>query len=347
MLKPLKRSALRTMKRLGVYQACRDSAWRQRRLLILCYHGISLDDEHQWDPEFYMSPSDFQRRLELLASGGYTVLPLGTAIEQLYSGTLAPRSVCLTFDDGLFDFQERALPLLERFGFPATVYLTTFYSDFNRPVFNPFTQYVMWKSRRDVVDASSLVGRNVNWSLSTAHGRLAALVTLLRYARENGMSASDKDALAARVAALLDVDYQALVERRLLHILNGEEVARLAARGVDFQLHTHRHCNPHDRAGLTREINDNRARMKEILGMAPMDFCYPSGVCREGYPEWLAELGVRSATTADAALASRDSDIMRLPRVVDSTTLDAVEFEGWLTGASAAIPQRRRHVEVD
>jgi len=347
MLKPLKRGALRTMKHLGVYRACRDSAWRRRRLLILCYHGISLDDEHRWDPQFYMSPADFERRLELLAAGGYTVLPLGQALEQLYAGTLAPRSVCLTFDDGLFDFQERAMPLLEKYGFPATVYLTTYYSDFNRPVFNPFMQYVMWKSERTTVDASALLGRETVWELRSAAGRHAALVTLLQFARARDMSAADKDKLAARVCALLGIDYDALVERRMLHLLTPEEVARLARRGVDFQLHTHRHCNPRDREGLAREIIDNRRRMEEILGESPVDFCYPSGVCRDGYPEWLAELGVRSATTARAALASPDSHIMMLPRVVDSTSLDTLEFEGWLTGVSAAIPQRHWHVEVD
>lgn len=347
MLKRLKRGALRTMKQLGVYHALGNSAWRQRRLLILCYHGISLDDEHEWDAQFYMSPADFEQRLELLAAGGYAVLPLGTALEQLYAGTLGPRSVCLTFDDGLFDFKERAMPLLERYRFPATVYLTTYYSDFNRPVFNPFVKYVMWKSRRGLVDASRLLGGDTTWDLSTETGRQAALVTLVRYARERNMSAAAKDSLAAEVAALLDVDYQALIDRRVLHLLTGDEVAALAARGVDFQLHTHRHCNPRDQEGLAREIIDNRRRMEAILGATPVDFCYPSGVWRAGYPQWLAELGVRSATTARAALASPESDIMLLPRVVDSASLNELEFEGWLTGASAAIPHRKWHVEVD
>lgn len=347
MLKHLKRGALRTMKHVGVYRAIAHSAWRQRRLLILCYHGISLDDEHQWDPQFYMSPADFERRLTLLAAGGCTVLPLGEALERLYAGTLQPRSVCLTFDDGLFDFQERAMPLLDRFGFPATVYLTTFYSDFNRPVFNPFVQYVMWKAQRGAVDASALFGRATKWDLRTVEGRHAALVTLVEHARANAMSAADKDRLAADVARFLGVDYEALVNRRVLHLLTPDEVAKLAARGVDFQMHTHRHCNPRDRDGLMREIIDNRQRMQEILGAEPVDFCYPSGVCRDGYPGWLAELGVRSATTARAALASRASPIMMLPRVVDSASLDDLEFEGWLTGVSAAIPQRVWHVEVD
>lgn len=54
----------------GALSICRDSAWRQRRLLILCYHGVSLDDEHLWNPELYVSPNRFEGRLRMIAEGG-------------------------------------------------------------------------------------------------------------------------------------------------------------------------------------------------------------------------------------------------------------------------------------
>ena len=40
-------------------------------------------------------------------------------------GGMAGRPVVLTFDDGYADFHERALPLLVRYGFPATLFVTT------------------------------------------------------------------------------------------------------------------------------------------------------------------------------------------------------------------------------
>jgi hypothetical protein len=40
-------------------------------------------------------------------------------------GGMAGRPVVLTFDDGYADFHERALPLLARYGFPATLFVTT------------------------------------------------------------------------------------------------------------------------------------------------------------------------------------------------------------------------------
>jgi hypothetical protein len=46
----------------------------------------------------------------------------------------------------------------------------------------------------------------------------------------------------------------------------------------------------------------------------------------------LRELGVRSATTCDAGLASSRSEPLLLPRVLDGEQVTAVEFEAWLCG---------------
>jgi hypothetical protein len=128
----VKRRVLGASSRLGILRGIRDSAWRQRRLLILCYHSISIDDEHEWSGTYSMAPAVLESRLRMLRDGRYNVLPLDEACAGLYEGTLPPRSVALTFDDGMFDFHARAWPLLQRFGFPATVYLTTYYSDYGK-----------------------------------------------------------------------------------------------------------------------------------------------------------------------------------------------------------------------
>ena len=143
----VKRRVLGASSRLGILDGVRDSKWRQRRLLILCYHSISIDDEHEWSGTYSMSPDVLESRLRMLRDGGYNVLPLDEAIRRLYERTLPPRSVVLTFDDGMYDFHARARPLLQQYGFPATVYLTTFYSEYRKPIFGLFCSYVLWRAR--------------------------------------------------------------------------------------------------------------------------------------------------------------------------------------------------------
>jgi hypothetical protein len=110
---------------------------------------------------------------------------------------------------------------------------------------------------------------------------------------------------------------------------------------VDIQLHTHRHRTPNDRALFLRELVDNRARIDPIRDGSARHFCYPSGVYRPEFLPWLEEAGVVSATTCDPGLASRKSEPLLLPRLVDSSFLSPLDVEGWLTGMSAFFMPRK------
>ena len=71
-----KRRVLGASSRIGLLSGIRDSRWRQRRLMILCYHSISIDDEHQWSGTYSMSPETLESRLRMLRDGRYNVLSL-------------------------------------------------------------------------------------------------------------------------------------------------------------------------------------------------------------------------------------------------------------------------------
>jgi peptidoglycan/xylan/chitin deacetylase (PgdA/CDA1 family) len=87
---------------------------------ILFYHRVSDDD----DP-LAVSPRRFAEQMELLARAGFAVVDLAGAVELLEAGTAPPDVVALNFDDGFRDVGENALPVLERLGFKATVFLPT------------------------------------------------------------------------------------------------------------------------------------------------------------------------------------------------------------------------------
>jgi len=330
--------------RAGVFNLVRDSRWRQQRLLILAYHGVSLEDEHEWNPGLYMSPAKFASRLASLEQGGYTVLPLSAALAALDAGRLPPRAVALTFDDGYYDFYVKVFPLLQQRHLPATVYLTTYYSEYNRPIFRLVCSYMLWKARDSgSLNMQPLTGENRFLPLATEASRDAAVTAIAKMADRDGLSAQDKDAVAERLAGLIGVDYAQLRAKRILHLMNSAEVAELAAQSVDFQLHTHRHSNPHDAESLRREIHDNRVRIERLTSQPALHFCYPSGYYEDALLPWLQSEHVVSATTCDPGLVTAESARLQLPRFVDTQGVSTVKFEGWLSGAAALLPGRRSY----
>lgn len=93
-------------------------------LRILTYHRVN--ERHPGD-RMTVHPDMFLLQMECLAASGRPVLPLSEAAARL-SGVgpaLSPGAVALTFDDGYRDNLESAAPVLERFGFSATVFLVT------------------------------------------------------------------------------------------------------------------------------------------------------------------------------------------------------------------------------
>lgn len=342
MLKKLKQAALIGLKTLGVFTLTQNSAWRRNRLLILAYHGLSLEDEHLWNPDLFMSPDYFRNRIRLLKKRGCAVLPLGEAIRRLYANDLPEKCVSLTFDDGYYDFYKVALPILKEFDFHATLYLTTSYVHYNRPVFEEICSYLLWKGRNTTLDLSQVIGRSEKLDLSCDAARAIALDHLIGFARRRKLSLEEKDALATNLSRRLKIDYDALCAKRILHLLNPVEVGQLAAAGVDIQLHTHRHRSPLNRQFFRQEIEDNRNSILEMTGSWARHFCYPSGNFNDDLVAWLREMKITTATTCDPGLATHNSNPRLLPRLVDTTPLSPIEFEGWLTGVSSALPRRRR-----
>jgi|SRR5579862_2084879 len=332
MKRTLKRATLQLLKSAGVFRLVRESEWRRRRLLILCYHGISQEDEHRWRPGLYLQPAQLEERLRFLRQDKYNVLPLGHALQLLKTHELPPRSVTITFDDGTYDFFSRAYPLLQKYGVPATVYQTTYYSERQLPVFNLICSYLLWKRRDSLIEKGDELGLKPPLDLRSEAKRRQIVQLLIDNCDKQRLDAWQRNEVAASLAELLGLDYAQILAKRILQLMNAQEISQLAQQGVDFQLHTHRHCMPQDRLLFEREINDNRGSLKKSVDVPAVHFCYPSGVHGKEFLPWLAEASVISATTCDVGLATADTNPLVLPRMVDSSGRTLLEFEAWLTG---------------
>jgi len=332
--KTLKSTALSTLRSAGVFSLAKQSGWRKQRLLILCYHGLSLLDEHEWLPHLFITPEAFRQRLACLRQMNANILPLEEGLTRLWSGSLPATSVVITFDDGFVDFLRHGVPALAEFGFPATLYLTTHYMKHRLPIVNLVLDYFLWKSKRSSVRFPE-EGIETEMPAYSYADRQKVVWEILRAADERKLDTAGKGELAESIAKQLGIDYQQILDRRLLQILRPDEVSDLARRGIDIQLHTHRHRSPMPRELFVREIQDNRDEIYEVTGKNPVHFCYPSGYYSSDFFPWLKECGVRSATTCERGLAARGTEPLLLPRVLDDSTTGLLRFQSVVSGLFA------------
>ena len=151
-----------------------------------------------------------------------------------------------------------------------------------------------------------------------------------------------RDRLVHELGRRLGIDLATIRRDRRFSLIPMSEVRKIAAVGIDVQLHTHRHrLDLNSEAEVAREIEDNRVRLEPLLGKKLEHFCYPSGVHHPRVYPWLRELGLKSATTTVSGFCYRSTSHFELPRIVDGEGVSEVEFEAELAGALELLRRAR------
>ena len=103
---------------------------------ILAYHRVG---RFKNDHVPTVSVQAFEAQMKHLHRSRVRVVPLEAMVETLAKGGPAPRGVtAITFDDGYEETHTNAWPLLKRFGFPSTVFVTP--GEVGLPGFATWTQ---------------------------------------------------------------------------------------------------------------------------------------------------------------------------------------------------------------
>ena len=99
---------------------------RHRTIRVLLYHSIdkAIDTDTMG---LRISPDDFRRQMRSLRHWGYDVVSIYNIFDKLPSRNSSKKKIILTFDDGYKDFMNNALPILEEFNYPATVFVSIEY----------------------------------------------------------------------------------------------------------------------------------------------------------------------------------------------------------------------------
>lgn len=301
-------------------------------LRVLCYHGISFGDEHYFQPKLFMREDTFRKRMAHLKRHGYPVLALDEALRLMYQKTLPPRALVITFDDGWLGIGTKAAPVLCKYEFPSTVYVTTKDVVDEVPVFDVALRYLLWKGRGRALDTCSL-GLGFGTIVLDSPDEREQAACRISEAYEKG-DYGDRQVVLLKLAEALGVDWNpGGRSSALFRLMTIDQLACLPKQGMDLQLHTHHHRLPAaDPKSVETEIIDNRAVLERVAEGPFQHFCYPSGEFHPAQFSWLRALGIESATTCLSGFNYPHTERLELRRFLDGENITQVEFEAEVSG---------------
>ena len=291
---------------LRVASWCLSPGGTRGRLSVLIFHRVAAESDELLPDE--IDARQFDRILGWVGRW-FQVLPLDKALQQLTSGTLAPRAAAITFDDGYLDNHAVALPLLRRHGMPATFFIATDFLD-GGMMFNDAIIASIRDTRRATLDLVPL-GLGV-LPVSTVEQRRDALHRVIAAVKYLDRAERDRAVQALNQAAGTAPAGDPMMKRRHL--------ADLLSAGMAIGAHTCSHpilSRLADPLAL-REIRDSKHRLETELGVEVPLFAYPNGRPGTDYTAAHAAMvracGFRGAVSTAPGAASQGSDVFQLPR---------------------------------
>ena len=326
-----------TIDALGLYdrqlQRLSTSNW-----LIVMYHRVIADA--RLDPfslGMCVSQAHFEEQIGYLRRE-FSPIGMSQAISLLEQGRPLPdRSVSVTLDDGYLDNLEHALPVLERNGVPATLFMATGGMDSATPLWWDRVIHALASTRKSSVDPS-LIGLPEGVRLSLAPWcRTESVEKLLAtlWKRPLTQTLAMVDALEAD---LLPAGCEPSGALRL----STSQLLEMHRRGIEIGAHTVRHPNLtlEAPAQVQWEMETSKRELESLCG-APVDgLAYPAGWMNDETISQAREAGFRYAVATTSGFSTPHRDLFKLSRVgmPDTATSDFKRALLAIARRSSAMP---------
>lgn len=271
-------------------------------MLIVGYHHVVPDFERtsrQVIPALVTSVATFQKQLATIAKS-YRFASLAEALDVLGGRESNEQDLCVvTFDDAYRSFLDHALPVLQRLGVPAVVYVPSGLIESANPLLHD-RLYALLRLARTAPPAT---GFGVSGSVEIALA--AALREDPHVAVERLLEHSSRAVCVAVAEALertLGVDSDAAL--RDSRLLSWDELRKVRAAGFGIGSHTVDHACVHSesRTEAIRQLASSRTKIESELGAPVVDFSYPNGWYTPSVIDELRTAGYRSAVTTESRL---------------------------------------------
>jgi len=318
--------------------------WMYRGLgTCLMYHRICRNEDYPIDPdatgffpnvELMVRVSDFDAHMGFIAKH-YRCISVSQAVREIQTGTMQPRSLTVTFDDGSFDCLDLALPILRKHNVPATIYLATGIVD--------KTASLWWYEQEHIFrELTSLEfhwrGRAYAWNFDSTDHKLAAFRQI--------------NDLFKELSSLEQSNLMHIIRRGAPGVfsyadqcLTWDQIAELDQDPlITIGAHTHNHFVLSELSAYDarREIQDSRTLLESRLGHPVEHFAYPFGGEKQAGArefELVRELGFKSGVTTRIGHLHpfHKNHVFSLPRIPVGYHDDLENFAWKLSGLEALI----------
>ncbi len=280
---------------------------RHKDVKVLAYHRVlprseeanfayDLELVSAWEEEFDWQMAYVARHHEVI-----TCVELARFSE---TGKWPSRPCALiTFDDGYLDNHDVAMPILQRHGIPAVIFVSTGYMGSEETFWYDLMTYAVLRS--PATQLTRLDGQRVALG-ADEQARRAQLPGLLRHLKD--ISNTDRLATQARWHAELGVKAPSPAEAGLHRPMNWQQVRAMSGAGIEIGSHTVSHpvlSRVRDPEALRREIFGSKAAIEACTGKPVYALAYPTGG-RQAYSEQamacVREAGYRFAFTYESGI---------------------------------------------
>lgn len=296
---------------------------REGRAVVLGYHRVAPEAD---DP-FGMTvrPDRFAEQMEAIGRMGRPV-----RLEELV-GSPGRESdgrgrIAVTFDDGYADLREAAIPLLQEFEIPATLFVVTGF----------LGRTFWWDALHGIVAAAEraapseplrIGGEAHSWGeRGWSDGREARLEGVYWWLRE--LPDSERERTLEELARWAGLPEPPAVPRAL----TARELVRLTEDGlleVGSHTVTHPDLTTLDRSAVVGELAESKAELEAQLERPVVGFSYPFGAASPSVAGLIRDAGYRYACTSREDALGDGTDPFAIPRLW-VPDLSGSEFRDWL-----------------
>jgi peptidoglycan/xylan/chitin deacetylase (PgdA/CDA1 family) len=309
------------------------------RVEILLYHGFSAGSERDSRFPKLMPVEQFEEQIRTLAQYGR---PL--RLEELPPD--GNQGIAITFDDGYANNYQLAFPVLQKYQFPATVFLTTGFVDRSVPLWGDWLEFLLVASaRRNSV--FEWRGEKITLALTSQHATNSVIAKLKK--RLHGSTINDIHDLLRNLEAHLEIssDWRGIPEA--LRPLCWDEIRAMRRSGlVSFGAHTVSHPVLSTCADDIQkfEIEESKRRIEEELGEKCTIFAYPYGKCGDytsATKQIVRNAGYELAVSAESGFNTQSSwDEYELKRWGADMSVEDLSFI--VSGGPVVSRHFQRHV---